>query len=221
MLHFTVNVGNVCGEINGSHIKAFDYRFKPFQVNTGLMNTLQVRILGPAPIWVNLFLLFLSMQAPVRRESFALNLDWSFLANRFFSFRTHTQIAHWTATLPECCSSWKIAAKLNKTVKRSGEREALMSGWSRGGPPWQSLPENKIPCHLNMYQKRRKWLAQRKKSRRAGREGNPVLGKMLPKNFATCSRGFQLQTESYVAFLNRPKAIYICKITTLRINFRE
>lgn len=63
MLHFTVI--NVCGEINGSHIKAFDYCFKPFQVNAGLMNTLHVRILGPAPIWVNLFLLFLSMQAPV------------------------------------------------------------------------------------------------------------------------------------------------------------
>lgn len=44
------------------------------------------------------------------------------------------------------------------------------------GPAWQSLAENKIPCHLNIYQRREEEVtqAQREKSRQAGREGNPL-----------------------------------------------
>lgn len=39
MLHFTVIK---CGEVSGSHFKAFDYCFKPFHINAGLMSILLV-----------------------------------------------------------------------------------------------------------------------------------------------------------------------------------
>lgn len=54
--------------------------------------------------------------------------------------------------------------------------------------------------------------APREKSRQAGREGNPFIGKMLPKSLATSSRGCQLQTESYMHFLTGLKQLISAKL---------
>lgn len=69
---------------------------------------------GTSPYLGKCLSFILSMQASLKRKfSFKFELKVFFAVD--LTLRTQKQLAHWKATLRECCSSWNIEAKLNKT----------------------------------------------------------------------------------------------------------